>query len=113
MAVIGGTLGRLPAAVFVLVALIVIPMVFQAGGVQPNDVQAWLNGKVLYDIELVVVLMPLLIALAGLIAIVFMVTSHHVGAGIAAGIGVGFLVIDFVWHFGLGVWAVAHLTGKA
>lgn len=111
--VVGGLLDRLPAAVFVVAALILGPRLLQAAHVTPAQVSTFLGGSVLYDIQLAVALAPYLAALAALTGIVFLIAHHHVLATIAAGVMLFFIVSDFAWAAGVGTWATAHLTGAA
>jgi hypothetical protein len=106
-------LAELPAAVFVVAILILGGWMLQAFGVKPEDISLWLSLRVLYDMELAVVLLPWLAVLAFLTGLVFMVAQHHAAALIAAGLGAALIAIDILWHVGVGDWVTAHLSGAA
>jgi hypothetical protein len=106
-------LGRLPGAVFVIVGMLVAATLLRMGAVKPADIGLMLGDNVSYLLSLAIVLMPYGAAIAGLLAVVYLVTHHHEGA-IAASISAGALIVlDLLWHVGLGAWITDHLTGKA
>lgn len=106
-------IGRLPGAVFVIVGMFVAASVLRMGAVTPAKVQLLLSSNVAYLLALVVVLMPYGAAIAGLLALIYLVIHHH-QAAVAAGISAGSLiVVDILWHVGLGAWITAHLIGAA
>lgn len=106
-------LTRLPGAVFVIVGALLTATLLRMGAITPQQVSLLLSANVAYLLELVVVLLPYAAALAGLLALIYLVIHHH-EAAIAAGISAGALiVVDLLWHVGLGAWVAAHLTGQA
>lgn len=112
MGAIGGLLGRLPAAVFVVLALLFLPWLGETLHWQPNAPAVWVGDKLLWDFAAFVALMPFLAGLAFLVGVVFMVAHHHYAAMAAGGLTLAFIVIDLVWHLtGLGAWATGHLAG--
>lgn len=101
--------GRLPGAVFVIVGMLAAATLLQMGSITPAAVGHLLATNVAYLLELAIVLMPYGAAIAGLLAVVYLVTHHHEGA-MAAGISAGVLmVVDLLWHVGIGTWITAHL----
>lgn len=112
MAVVGGFVGRLPAAVFFLITLIFGGWLLQAVGVKPTDVSTWLGARVLYDFAVLVAIMPLLAGLAFLVGVAAMITHHHYVAMVAGALTLGFIVMDMIWSLTpLGAWATAHFAG--
>jgi hypothetical protein len=106
-------IGRLPGAVFVIVGMLVAATLLRMGSIKPADIGLMLGDNVAYLLSLVVILMPYGAAIAGLLAVVYLVAHHHQGA-IAAAVSSGALIlVDLLWHVGLGLWITAHLTGAA
>lgn len=106
-------IGRLPAAVFVIVGMFLAATLLRLGAITPAQIGLLLNSNVAYLLELVIVLMPYGAAIAGLVGAVYLVVHHHTGA-IAAGISAGAMILlDLLWHVGFGAWITAHLTGAA
>lgn len=114
MNVAGSIIQRLPAAVFMVVGMFVLATLMRAAGITPHQVSLWLSTDIAYLLQLVVVLLPYGAAVAGLVAVVYLVIHHHEGA-IAGGISSGaMIVIDLVWQLTpVGAWVVSHLTGAA
>lgn len=113
MNAIGSVFGRLPAAVFAIVGLLIGPRLLQAGGIGPAQVGLFVGGSILLDIQYLTALAPYLVALPVLLGIVFLLAHHHTLATIAAGVAVFFLLGDFAWSAWLSSWAIPHLTGAA
>lgn len=109
-----GVLGRLPAAVFMIVGLLIAAAVLQAGAVTPDQIAVLVGGLVAYLLGVVVVLLPFGAAIVGLIAVIEVLINRRDRA-IEAAIGaVALVVIDGIWRLTpFGAWAVAHLAGKA
>jgi hypothetical protein len=107
--VVGGLLGRLPAAVFVIAALIIGPHVLQGMGLTPTWATQFVGSSVLWDIQMAVALVPYLAAIAGLTAVVFLVGHHPALAIAAVSVMVILILGDFGWNAGLGAWATGHL----
>lgn len=111
MAVIGGTLGRLPAAVFAVVGLLAFAVLGETFGLKPEDIGHWFGDKVAYDLRTFVVILPALVVFAALIALVLWMGGHHTGAIVAGSICIALFVVAILWYAGLGLWITARLTG--
>ena len=112
--VVGGLLGRLPAAAFMIAALLVGASVMQAGNVSPDVISIWLGAKVLLLIRTAIAIMPVTTALAGLVGVAYVMAHHHgtswssgsIGALVSCGLQI---LILFAWYIGGGAWVMAHL----